>query len=71
MTRQMRIWVLLALVALGTTSLLALPPNEVYWEYYSDYTYTNLVGERILFCSGQTWQWGVRTSYYYTWSYPC
>lgn len=70
MNRRIRIWVLLALLAVGGTSLLALPPNEVTWEYY-DSTYTNLVGERILFCSGQWWQWGVRTSYYYTWSYPC
>ena len=71
MTRQIRIWVLLGLLVLGATSILALPPNEVNWEYYSDGTYTNLVGERILFCSGQTWQWGVRTAYYYVWSYPC
>jgi hypothetical protein len=70
MTRNIRIWVLLALLAVGATSLFALPPNEVNWEYY-DSTYTNLVGERILFCNGQTWSWGVRTSYYYVWSYPC
>ena len=71
MTRQYRVWILLALLAIGGTSLLALPPNEVTWEYYSDGTYTNLVGEKILFCSGYIWRWGVQTSYYYTWSYPC
>ncbi|HEX6100547.1 MAG TPA: DUF6289 family protein [Thermoanaerobaculia bacterium] len=71
MTRQIRVWVLLGLLILGGTSLLALPPNEVTWEYYSDNTYTNLVGEKILFCSGQRWSWGVQTAYYYVWSYPC
>ena len=71
MTRQIRVWVLLGLLVLGGTSLLALPPNEVDWEYYSDGSYTNLVGERILFCNGSTWSWGIRTSYYYTTSYPC
>ena len=71
MTRRIRIWVLLGLLVVGGSSLLALPPNEVTWEYYSDATFTELVGERILFCSGQWWSWGVRTSYYYTWSTPC
>jgi hypothetical protein len=71
MTRQFRVWVLLGLLILGGTSLLALPPNEVTWEYYSDNTYTNLVGEKILFCNGHRWSWGVQTAYYYVWSYPC
>lgn len=70
MTRQTRIWILLALLVVGTTSLLALPPNEVWWEYY-DSTYTNLVGERALFCNGQRWSWGIQTAYYYTYSFPC
>lgn len=70
MTRQIRVWVLLALVAIGGTSLFALPPNEVWWEYY-DSTYTNLVGEKALFCNGQRYSWGIQTSYYYTYSTPC
>lgn len=70
MTRQTRIWILLALLVVGTTSLLALPPNEVWWEYY-DSSYTNLVGERALFCNGQRWSWGIQTAYYYTYSFPC
>ena len=71
MTRRIRIWVLASLLAIGGTSLLALPPNEVNWEYYSEPAKINLVGEKILFCSGYVWKWGVQTSYYWVWSYPC
>jgi hypothetical protein len=71
MTRKIRIWVLLALLVVGATSLFALPPNEVTWEYYSDSSFSTLCGEKILFCSGYVWKWGCQTSYYYTWSYPC
>lgn len=71
MTRRIRVFMLLALLLVGGVSLLALPPNEVNWEYYTDSSFSTLCGERILFCGGYTWSWGCRTSYYYTWSYPC
>ncbi len=71
MTRKIRIWMLLALLAVGATSLFALPPNEVDWEYYTDASKTVLCGEKILFCNGHVWKWGTATPYYYSWSYPC
>lgn len=53
----------------GTTY--ALPCNEVERIYYSDATYSTVVGERILFCNGQTWKWGSVTSYVQVYSTPC
>jgi hypothetical protein len=64
MTRQIRVFLLLALVLLGTTSLVALPPNEIITEYYTDATKTVLCGERWLLCNGQTYKWGCTTTYY-------
>jgi len=49
----------------------ALPPNEVWREYYSDSSYTNLVGERWLFCNGASGGWGIITSYRITYTFPC
>lgn len=53
----------------GTTD--ALPCNEVDRLYYSDATYTNLVGERILLCNGQRWSWGITTSFVQIFTEPC
>lgn len=55
--------------AAGTAE--ALPCNEVERTYYSDATYSTVVGERILFCNGQTWKWGIVTSYVQVFSFPC
>ncbi len=49
----------------------ALPPNEVDREYYSDGSYTTLIGERILFCNGQWWSWGSTSSYVIIYTFPC
>jgi hypothetical protein len=64
MDRGIRVLMLLALIVLGTTSLVALPPNEVITEYYTSAAKTELCGERILFCNGSTWSWGCVTSYW-------
>jgi hypothetical protein len=55
---------LLALLVVGGTSLLALPPNEVITEYYTDATKTEQCGEKILWCDGHTYSWGCVTPYY-------
>lgn len=49
----------------------ALPANEVDRLYYSDGTYTNVVGERLLLCNGHLYTWGTFTSYVKTYSFPC
>ena len=64
MTRRIRVWMLLALLVLGATSLVALPPNEVITEYYTDASKTELCGEKILWCNGYTYSWGCVTSYW-------
>jgi len=32
-----------------------------HWVYYSDSTYTTVVGERVVGCSGDEYSWGVRS----------
>lgn len=64
MTRRIRIWVLLGLVVLGGTSLFALPPHEMIWEYYTDASLTTLCGEKILQCGGGYYRWGCQTAFY-------
>ncbi len=39
--------------------------------YYSDATYTVLVGERITTCQGQVYSWGVVTPYRLSACEPC
>ncbi len=62
MPRRIRVFLLLALLLLGTTSLFALPDHEIYFEYYADGTYLDLVGERLITCFG-IYQWGIQTPY--------
>jgi hypothetical protein len=62
MTRRIRVFLLLALLLVGTTSLFALPDHEIYYEFYSDASYTELVGERFITCFG-IYSWGIQTSY--------
>ena len=66
MTRRIRVLMLLALLVLGATSLVAAPDHEIYIEYYTDGTYTDLCGERYILCTG-IYQWGCRTAYYLVW----
>jgi len=63
MTRRIRIWMLLGLLVLGATSLVAIPPHEIWWEYYTDNTYTELCGEKWNIC-GHVGGYGCRTAYY-------
>jgi hypothetical protein len=66
MTRRIRVFLLLALLLAGGGSLVALPPHEAYWEYYTNATYTELCGERWMTCWGIQ-SWGCRTNYYIYW----
>jgi hypothetical protein len=50
---------------------LALPPNEVETTYFSDGTYSQQVGYKILFCSGARYQEGTTTIYKQVYSTPC
>ncbi|MBX9461292.1 MAG: hypothetical protein KL785_09590 [Brevundimonas sp.] len=52
---------LAALFASGPAA--ALPEYEINWEYYSDATYTEIVGGRTISCSGNGGRWGIRTEY--------
>lgn len=60
-----------AITFFSPTVVHALPSNEVDTEYYSDSTYTDLVGESILSCNGTRWSWGVKTVYKIVYSFPC
>lgn len=50
---------------------LALPPNEVETYYYSDATYSQQVGWKILLCNGSRYQEGTTSSYAQYYSTPC
>jgi hypothetical protein len=67
MTRRIRVFLLLALLILGATSLVAFP-QDVRYEYYTDATYSILCGERIR-CDGFIWTWGCVTRYYVWYDY--
>ena len=62
MTRRIRVFLLLALLLVGGGSLLAMPDHEVFFEYYTDATYSELCGERWVLCYG-IYSLGCRTSY--------
>ena len=63
MTRRVRVWILLALLAVGGVSLLATPHHETYWEYYTDSSYSTLCGEKWVLCTGVV-SWGVPSQYH-------
>jgi len=42
-----------------------------HWVYYSDSTYTTVVGERVSGCSGGSYSWGVRSSHQDYTESPC
>lgn len=62
MTGRIRVLLLLALVVLGTLSLVAQPTHEIYWQYFTDDTYSELCGEKWNLC-GWIDGYGCRTSY--------
>ena len=46
----------------NSASLFAMPDHEVFFEYYTDNTYTELCGEKYVTCYG-IYGWGCRTVY--------
>ncbi len=61
--RKVRLAALLALLVLGVVSTVqSMPANEVYTEFFSDATYSTMVGYRFRGCTGSS-QWGVRSDY--------
>ncbi len=66
-----------ALLVLVCAAALLVPATDAlaasYCErsYYSDATYTVLVGERITTCQGQVYSWGVVTPYRISACEPC
>lgn len=49
-------------LALGGVAM-ALPARSIDIDYYSDATFTEIVGGRVLTCSGNGGRWGERTDY--------
>lgn len=63
-------WFSVAALGISLTAH-ALPANEVTTTYYSDRSKIEVVGEVILYCTGQKSQWGRRTPYGTQTSEPC
>ncbi|HYH08938.1 MAG TPA: hypothetical protein VEK11_17935 [Thermoanaerobaculia bacterium] len=63
MRKRIRMFVLLALVLVGATSMMALPDHEIEYTYYTDASKTEECGWRIISCSG-VYSGGCRTAFY-------
>ena len=55
----------------STLTVQALPGSSVETTYYSDATYTDIVGSRIIGCNGVSYISGVRTQWYDRYSESC
>lgn len=60
----------LLLLITAAPKVTTMPIGGSYTEYYSDDTYTTVVGEYYYGCSG-TSRWGIRTNYYYQEGWDC
>jgi hypothetical protein len=63
-----------ALIALGVTSVVqALPDGTHGFDdvYYSDDTFTTVVGEWYMECDSSPWHWGVRSQYVQAEDWAC
>lgn len=61
-----------AMVGLGVTlSAYAALTTTIEFEYYSDATYTEVVGERVRLCNGKVYTSGVQTPYYRVYRDSC
>ncbi|HEX6097414.1 MAG TPA: DUF6289 family protein [Thermoanaerobaculia bacterium] len=70
--RKFRILALFVVVATGITfNLTALPQSGVYREFYSDGTFSTLVGWRSVECTGGRSSWGVTSAYSWAESWAC
>ena len=74
MKRKLTVAALLALMTLGITSALqALPDGGTGFDdvYYSDATFTTMVGERYMECNSGVYRWGVITQYKDGYDWDC
>jgi hypothetical protein len=72
MLKVVKNFALAILVLAGiTSSMQALPQDGFDTKYYSDSTYTNIVGERYVGCGGGSSMTGVRTDWYDEDSWDC
>lgn len=52
-----------ATLAIVSALAYASPVESFYYEYYSDATYTEQVGERSFSCGAMGYHWGIETAY--------
>src|SRR5436305_15292153 len=74
MRRKVVAFAFSALLALGVVSVVqALPDGGIGYDdvYYSDDTFTDIVGEYGMQCYGAPWHWGVRSAYVQASSWDC
>lgn len=63
---------LAALAALTASAIvISAPSNYIDTIYYSDASHTNMVGERVLYCTGRHTLTGQVTTYYTIETEPC
>jgi hypothetical protein len=67
MARKIRLFLLVAFLLVGTTSMLSGPRYETEFEYYTDATYTEVCGWKYVMCDG-IYREGCQTEWYVT--YP-
>ncbi len=67
----LRIGVLVVLITIGTVNVFTQPIQDTIYTYYSDSTYTTVVGHLYDMCSGR-WRDGVTSGYVnMDYGYPC
>lgn len=70
--RKLRYLLCLIVLIIGIVSVAgALPPHGFDITYYSDATFTEVVGGRYYNCGGSISSWGVRTTYYDAIDWDC
>jgi hypothetical protein len=70
--RKARYLLCLIVVIIGIVSTAgALPSHGFDITYYSDATFTEVVGNRYYNCGGSISQWGIRTAYYDAFDWEC
>jgi hypothetical protein len=60
-----------ALQLASPTNAYGLPCNDSTIDYYSDCTWTQMVGEEVHTCSGQNYGWGYHTSHFLWYKVCC
>lgn len=78
MLKSKRTWLVALAIVLTVLANLSIfvPKADACWaygvtRYYSDPCYTNLVGERAVYCNCTLSQWGTTTSYSVFTSFDC